>query len=327
VRRWSRLNRSHKRTVDGERAPTRNDEYLLYQILVGSLPGGVLDDDALAAYAQRIEQVMLKSARESKSVTSWMNPHVAYEAALSAFVQALLGRRERNLFLEDLQTNAAVIDWHGALNGLTMAVVKCLSPGVPDFYQGHEAIELSLVDPDNRRPIDFERRRALLAQAQAVAAQPDRSAALSEWLMHASDGRAKFWVTWQSLQLRQAQAALLQHAEYVPLEVRGEHSAHVVAFARRHGSAWVVVVGTRLSAAFGLAIGVAPLGAVWGDTAIVWPDGGTPADADRPRWFTDALSGLRHGPDGATLPLAEVLTQFPVAALFGDANGPHDPPA
>ena len=325
VRRWSRLNRSHKRTVDGERAPTRNDEFLLYQLLLGSLPDGELDDAGLADYAGRIEQVMLKSARESKAVTSWMNPNVAYEGALSSFVHAVLGHRERNLFLEDLQSNAAVVGWHGALNGLTMAVVKTLSPGVPDFYQGHEAIQLSLVDPDNRRPVDFARRREMLAEARAIAALPDRSAALSELLAHAGDGRAKFWVTWQALQLRQAHADLLRHADYLPLEVRGERSANVIAFARRRGRSWVVVVGTRLSAAFGLPVGTAPVGEHWGDTAIVWPDGGMPDPADL--WLTDAVSGRRHGPLGATLPLAEVLREFPVAALFSADAGTHDPQA
>jgi (1->4)-alpha-D-glucan 1-alpha-D-glucosylmutase len=140
VRRWSRMNRSHKRTVDGESAPTRNDEYLLYQMLVGSLPAGELDAAALTAYAARIDAAMLKSVRESKAVTSWMNPNQPYEAALSAFVHALLERRDSNLFLGDLQANAAVFAWYGALNGLTLAAVKALSPGVPDYYQGHEVV-------------------------------------------------------------------------------------------------------------------------------------------------------------------------------------------
>jgi (1->4)-alpha-D-glucan 1-alpha-D-glucosylmutase len=318
VRRWSRMNRSHKRTVDGERAPTRNDEYLLYQLLVGSLPVQGFDDAALADYAQRIKQVMLKSVREAKTVTSWMNPNQAYEEALAAFVQALLGRRERNLFFEDLRSTVAVIGWHGALNSLTMAVVKGLSPGVPDFYQGQEASELSLVDPDNRRPIDFARRRAMLAEARAVAALPERSAALRELLSNVDDGRAKFWVTWCTLQLRQARADTLRQADYVALEVRGERRANVVAFARRQGSAWVVVVGTRLSASFALPVGTAPIGDAWGDTAIVWPVPGAARAEHRAPWLTEVISGRRHGLQTATLPLAEVLREFPVAALFGD---------
>ena len=314
VRRWSRLNRSHKRVVDGVRAPSRNDEYLLYQLLLGSLPHGELDDAGLADCAARIEAVMLKSARESKALTSWMNPNVPYEAALGAFVQALFGRRERNLFLDDLQRSVAVVAWHGALNGLTLAVVKTLSPGVPDFYQGHEAIELSLVDPDNRRPVDFERRRALLAEAEALWQRPDRSAGLQEVLARAVDGDAKFWVTWRALQLKREFGPALARADYLPLEVRGVHAAHVVAFARRAGPRWVVVVGTRLSVALGQ--GVAPVGAAWGDTAIVWP----PAGPAVPHRLDDAISGRRIVVRGDALPLAEALREFPVAALFGDAT-------
>ncbi|MEP7101756.1 MAG: malto-oligosyltrehalose synthase, partial [Burkholderiales bacterium] len=320
VRRWSRLNRSHKRVAGGVRAPSRNDEYLLYQLLLGSLPHGELSDNALADYAARIEAAMLKSVRESKAVTSWTNPNEAYEAALQGFVQALLGRRERNLFLDDLQRSVAVVAWHGALNGLTLAVVKTLSPGVPDFYQGHEAIELALVDPDNRRPVDFDRRRALLAEAQALWRQPDRSAGLGALLGRAVDGAAKFWVSWRALQLKRAFGPSLARAAYLPLEVRGAHAAHVVAFARRAGPRWVIVVGTRLSVAFGL--GKAPLGAAWSDTAIVWPPAG--ADGPLPRDFDDAISGRRL-PATGDLPLADVLREFPVAALFGDANESDEP--
>ncbi|HEY6135189.1 MAG TPA: malto-oligosyltrehalose synthase [Rubrivivax sp.] len=324
VRRWSRMNRSHKRIVDGARAPTRNDEYLLYQLLVGSLPVEALHDAALADYAGRIEQVMLKSAREAKAVTSWMNPNLAYETALAAFVRALLGRREHGMFLDDLQASSKVIAWHGALNGLTMAVVKGLSPGVPDYYQGHEAIELSLVDPDNRRAIDFARRRAMLDEAQTLAAQPDRSSSLRELLASAVDGRAKFWVTWRALQLRRAEDGMLAQAAYVALEVRGEHARHVVAFARQQGARWLVVVGLRLSASFDLPVGTAPLGPDWGDTAIAWPGRDAPPAAHAAPWLEDAISGRRHAPRDGLLPLAEVLGAFTVAALCGDAPGPHD---
>jgi (1->4)-alpha-D-glucan 1-alpha-D-glucosylmutase len=321
VRRWSRMNRSHRRIVDGARAPTRNDEYLLYQLLAGSLPADASSAEVLADYAARMEKVMLKSARESKAVTSWMNPNAAYEAALAAFVHALLDDHDANLFLDDLRANAAVLAWHGALNGLTMAVVKALSPGVPDYYQGHEAIELTLVDPDNRRPIDFERRRAMLAQARALVGAPDRSAGLRAWLADAVDGRAKFYVTWRALQLRRKHEGLLAGAEYLPLEVHGERSTQAIAFARRAGSHWWIVVGTRLSAAFGLPVGVAPVGAAWGDTVLVWPEGVGTGFA-----FEDAISGARHVVRGSALPLAELLREFTVAALRGDDPESHDQP-
>ncbi|HSD36579.1 MAG TPA: malto-oligosyltrehalose synthase [Rhodocyclaceae bacterium] len=316
IRRWSRMNRRHKRIVNATPAPTRNDEYLLYQLLVGSLPNGDLDDAALLAYANRVEQAMLKSVREAKVLTSWMSPNIAYEAALSNFVHALLQRRESNLFLDDLLRSAAVFSWHGALSSLTLALIKSLSPGVPDFYQGHEAIELSLVDPDNRRPVDFTRRRAMLTEARAIAEQPDRQPALQELLTNAVDGRAKFWVIWRALQLRREQADMLRQSAYLGLEVRGMHSRHVLAFARHSDSRWLVVVGTRLSASMGLASGVAPVGDVWGDTEIVLPGG--------PTSLRDSIGGWRHAPRDATLQLADVLRTFPVAALFCDDTQDHD---
>jgi (1->4)-alpha-D-glucan 1-alpha-D-glucosylmutase len=267
---------------------------------------------------------MLKSARESKAITGWTNPHTAYEAALTGFVQALLrGPREHNLFLADLQANAAVLSWYGALNGLTLALVKALSPGVPDFYQGHELIELSLVDPDNRRPVDYARRQVLLADAQAMwtLPMPARNDAVREWVAQAVDGRAKFWVTWRALQLRQAQDTMLRQSAYLPLEVRGRFAAHVVAFARWHGTAWVVVVAGRLWAGMGFAVGTAPLGADWGDTAVVFPEtvGGRPAAAAP--WLEDSINGGRHGLDNGALPLAAVLTACPVAVLAGTLAG------
>ena len=315
VRRWTRLNRRHKRTVDGRDAPSRNDEYLLYQLLAGSLPTGAIDDAALADYASRIEQVMLKSAREAKVVTSWINPHAGHEAALSSFVQALLQRRDSNLFLPELQASVATLAWFGALNGLTMALVKCLSPGVPDIYQGHEAIELSLVDPDNRRAVDFERRRALLDEAQAIAAladAPARSAALQQLLAGAVDGRAKFWVSWRALQLRRDAEAMLRRAEYLPLAVRAGAAQHVLAFARRDGATWLVVITTRLASTLQPGAGAAPVGDVWGDTAIVWPEDETSATA----WLEDRIAMRRHAVRDGALLLSEVLREWPVAALY-----------
>ena len=316
TRRWSRLNRRHKRTVDGRVAPARNDEYMLYQLLAGSLPDGALDDAALAIYTGRVDAAMLKSAREAKAVTSWMNPNAAYEAALSSFVQALLVPGEANLFLTDLRANVQVLSWYGALNGLSMALLKALSPGVPDLYQGHELIELSLVDPDNRRPVDYAHRQAVLVEARAAWALTDREAAVRGWMSQLADGRGKFWVIWRALQLRQAQDAMLRRSTYLPLEVRGEFAANVIAFARHDGAEWVVVIAGRLWASMGRPVGDLPLGAHWGDTAVLLPDS-VAAQAGAANWLQDALGGGQHALVDGALPLAAVLTACPVAALSG----------
>ncbi len=311
VRRWSRFNRSHKRTVDGVTAPSRNDEYLLYQMLVGTLPAGPIDDDELAAYRDRVDQAMLKSVRESKAITSWVNPNEAYEAALTGFIEALLTRRENSLFLDDLHANAAVFAWYGALNGLTLAAVKGLSPGVPDYYQGHEAIELSMVDPDNRRPVDYERRRGMLEASRGLAAQSDRRADLGALLEQAVDGRAKFHVTWCALQLHRDYDACLRSADYLPLEITGEHADHLIAFARSDGQRCVVVVAARLYASLDLDVGTAPVGTVWKDAEIVWP-----ADVELPgTGLVDAIGGRTHPTEPRRWSVAQILRDFPVALL------------
>ncbi len=316
VRRWSRLNRSHKRTVDGAIAPTRNDEYLLYQTLVGSLPAGALDDAALCDYRGRVDAAMLKSVREAKAVTSWMNPNQAYETALSEFIEALLTRRENSLFLDDLQANAAVFAWYGALNGVSLAAIKGLAPGVPDYYQGHEAIELSLVDPDNRRAIDFERRRAMLERARQIVALPDRSDALRELLRQAVDGRAKFFATWCALQLHRRYDDLLRDSQYQPLELSGERADHAIAFARFNGQRCVIVLAARLYASLDLELDTLPTGDIWGDTELICPPGvEVPAIA-----YRDAIGGNTHGFEQRRWRVADVLRDFPVAVLGGGSE-------
>ncbi len=317
VRRWSRMNRRHKRTVGGESAPSRNDEYLLYQSLIGSFPHGPQSDDELVEYAERVDGAMLKSTRESKMVTSWIQPNAAYEAALTHFIKELLAPKESNLFLDDLRVNASVFAWYGALNSITIGTFKALSPGVPDFYQGCEAIELSLVDPDNRRPVDYVRRNGLLADAQQLAGQPNRTDVLRDWLQQAPDGRAKFWAIWRALQVRRAHATLFEKADYVPLEVRGERAQNIVAFGRHDGRQWIIVVGGRLFAELGLEVGELPVGSVWGDTSIVLPvalEGQAAMPATGP--FVDAIRGatLATTKDGI-LSVAQVLKDFPAAVL------------
>ncbi len=312
VRRWSRLNRSHRREVDGRPAPTPNDQYLLYQTLVGTLPAELDDPARLDAYRERIDAYMRKALREARLRTSWIAPNVPYEEAVSAFVGALLGRLEGNLFLQDVREAARTFAWFGALNGIAMAAIKCTSPGVPDIYQGEEMIELALVDPDNRRAVDYEARRHALDALQGMPDQPDLPSHVQALLESAPDGRAKLWTVWRALQLRRDKPRLFELGGYEPVDVSGTRSRHAVAYLRRHESDMVIVVAGRLFASLSLAVGELPTQAVWRDTAAELRGIGA-----RSR-LTDVLTGTQHDIDPARrLSLDRVLAHFPVAILHG----------
>jgi (1->4)-alpha-D-glucan 1-alpha-D-glucosylmutase len=305
VRRASRLNRRHRRTIDGERAPSRNDEYALYQLLAGTLPTSELDEESLAAWRERVSAAWLKSAREAKLRTSWINPNAEYEDALKGFVAGALARAHGDLFLDDLRATVAPLAWFGQLNSVTMALLKFASPGVPDIYQGNETITLRLVDPDNRAAVDFAALRAALADLQVLAARLNDGAQPLHELF--ANGLAKLWVTWRCLSLRRERPALFEQGEYLPLEATGAKAEHVVAFARRLGDEVAIVIAGRLFAGLGAAIGELPLGAeVWGDTAVDLSPLGAP------RTISDRLSAATREV-GATMPLAAAWNGFPGA--------------
>ncbi len=312
VRRWSRFNRSKRRTVEGMPAPSRNDEYLLYQILIGSFPHGEIDETQLAAYAKRVVQYIVKAAREAKRHTSWINPNEAYELALAGFVEGMLTRLDGNLFIDDLRAALPPFVCWGAYNSLSMALLKIASPGVPDIYQGTEMLELALVDPDNRRPVDYERRRHLLDELAAVA-NADPATAVSALLAQPEDGRAKFWAIWRALQVRRDNPELFVRGDYQPLATQGKREGHVVAFARTHENAAIVAVAGRMYVGLKLDPGTAPVGEVWADTTVQLP-----ALLAGERW-RDALSGQVFDAGAEALPLARVLAILPVALLVREA--------
>jgi (1->4)-alpha-D-glucan 1-alpha-D-glucosylmutase len=312
VRRWSLMNRSRKRSLDDGIAPSSNDEYLLYQTLVGSFPPTGTAEASLEAYRERITSYMIKAAREAKTRTSWLHIDVEYEQSLAAFVGALLADRADNRFLEDLRKQVAPFAWFGMLNSLTMTLVKLASPGVPDFYQGNEVLDYSLVDPDNRRPVDYGLRRALLDSLRRLDNSEGVSSGdrLRELFEFPYDGRAKLWIVYRLLRFRQRNRELFDAGTYVPLAAKGDRGRQVLAFARVHGGHGLVAVAGRLFASLGLAVGEAPLGAAaWGDTVLdakVVPPG---------TFVEDVVSGTRFRSDDNAWPLAKLLEHFPGAVL------------
>ena len=312
VRRWSRMNRSRKRHLDGEAAPSRNDEYLLYQTLIGTFPAGEVDDEALARYRTRIEQYIVKAVREAKVHTSWLAVNSDYEDACVAFVSAMLASTTDNLFLTDLREQCETFAWFGMLNSLSMALLKFASPGVPDLYQGNELLDLRLVDPDNRSAVDYELRRTLLAELHVLACTTagEWSNAITSWFATPGDNRAKLWLTYRLLNFRAAHSELMTAGEYVPVNVTGDRAQHIVAFARRRHDSVALAVAGRLFASLGLAPGVLPVGeAPWGNTELdvgFLESGGS---------LDNVLTGETITVRGGRIRLAECFARLPVTLL------------
>ncbi|MBI2277842.1 MAG: malto-oligosyltrehalose synthase [Dechloromonas sp.] len=327
LNRWRRLNRSRKRLVDGQPAPSRNDEYLIYQTLFGTWPLAEVDDATLADYRQRIAGYLLKAVREAKEHSSWINVNADYEAALVGFVEALLAPGPGNLFLADFAPATRRLAHFGLLNGLAQTLLKLTAPGVPDIYQGCELWQFNLVDPDNRRPVDFAARQRWLDEVRALTSpRPDDPAAgwgpaLRELAAGMADGRLKLYLTWCALQWRRRWPEVFRDGDYLPLPASGRDAAHVCAYARRLGERTVVTVVPRLDLKRQGGRGTAAAGrAAWGDTRIEMP---SPL-AVQP-WF-NVLTGQVWRPaagaeSGApeALALDHLLEYFPVALL---ASGP-----
>jgi len=311
---WRRLNRNKKVRVDDQPAPSRNDEYLLYQTLLGTWPLDSPENEDLEPFRARIEAYMLKAVREAKIHTSWINPNEAYERAVAEFVRALLDPRKSKAFLQDFLQFQRRIARFGLSNGLSQTLLHLTSPGVPDIYQGTELWSFTLVDPDNRGAVDFERYADHLATLRRSARDVASPRLLQDMLQHLDDGRAKLFLTWKALAARNACPELFARGDYLPLEARGEQAEHLVAFMRRCENAAIVVVAARCFARLLRGLDLDPVGAeVWGDTRIQLPENGK---ASR---FLDLLGGAEIGAfesnGGLCLSVGQVLSRFPVALL------------
>jgi (1->4)-alpha-D-glucan 1-alpha-D-glucosylmutase len=317
---WRRFNSSRRRVVAEANVPSRNEEYLLYQTLVGTWPidreGASLDGsgeatpDALESYRERIEGYMIKALREAKVTTSWTNPNEEYEAAFLDFVRGILTQSPHGPFLEDLDEFVRRIAPAGYLNGVGQTLLKLTSPGVPDIYRGCELWDFSLVDPDNRRAVDYALRQRLLDEIERRCADPERRAAfLDDALRHLDDGRVKLYTIWRALNYRKAQPDLFAHGAYLPLDVTGPREQHLVAFARQHESETLIVVVARWFVRLTVRAHPWPEADVdWADTRVAAPAAGT---------YRDLLSGetFETDRDASSLPAARLFARFPAALL------------
>lgn len=303
---WAQLNASKKAQEDGFPVPDGNDEYLLYQTLLGAWPLGESEDQAHQDFIGRIQQYMDKATREAKVHTSWIEPNEVYDQGLKDFVAAILSREGGNPFLDDFLPFQATLARLGMVNALAQTLLKLASPGVPDIYQGQEIWDFSLVDPDNRRPVDYEARRTMLADLKARIESEDRAALCRELVDRWEDGRIKMYVTHAALVLRERLAEAFGGGGYLPLSASGARAEHVVAFARQGGGGTAVAVVPRLLATLTREREHAlPDASLWAETSLEIPAGR----------YRNVFSGETLEAGDGSAALAEVFAHFPVALL------------
>jgi (1->4)-alpha-D-glucan 1-alpha-D-glucosylmutase len=263
LQRWRVTNRRWKRTINDVEAPDANEEYLLYQTLLGTWPmqaNGEPETTATPDYTERIQTYMAKALHEAKLNTSWIQPNEEWDAAMRDFVAKILDPSPRNKFIPVLVPVAKEVAQLGAVNSLTQILLKLTSPGVPDIYQGNEIWDYSLVDPDNRRPVDYKRRHEMLESLATANAQD----LMRDW----TDGRIKMFLTQRVSQFRREHTELFQHGEYLPLTPSGPLAECCVSFARELEDQWIIVIAPRLSSH----VGFPPIGESWKDTLVELPE-------------------------------------------------------
>ncbi|MFC1989389.1 malto-oligosyltrehalose synthase [Chloroflexota bacterium] len=303
---WSDWNLPKKTKVKGLDVPEPNTEVFLYQTLIGAWP---LYKEEAANFKERLKAYMLKAVREAKVYTNWLSPDSDYEAALIAFVDSILESSKQNYFLEDFLRFEKQIAYYGALNSLSQVLLKITSPGVPDFYQGTELWDFSLVDPDNRRPVDFRKRVKLLDDLIQREVQ-GQNLLVKRILKSWQDGRVKLYVTHKALDIRRADRDVFRNGSYVPLQVEGQRQEHVCAFARSKGDKWVLTVVPRLLSKL-VDFGIFPVGQqVWGNDILLLPE-------DAPQDWLNVFTGenLKVSDRRKGLSLSEIFHIFPVSLL------------
>ena len=311
IRRWREMNHRWKTKAGELLSPGANEEYLLYQTLVGTWPFLPMNPEEHSAYIQRIQQYMEKALHEAKVHTSWINPNADYDQAVQQFVASVLNPSPDNAFLADFRQFQAPIAKAGVWNSISQVLLKIASPGMPDFYQGNELWCFDLVDPDNRRPVDFELRRRMLEKLRPKPGC-DCAAVVSELAANPSDGAIKLFVTSRALQLRKNHRELFARGSYVPLSASVSRANHALGFARSLEGKTIIALTGRFFLRL-LNGRPAPTGDVWGNTELILPR------KIQQQCFKDVFTGqtisLQPREDGAAIPLAQAFAHCPAALL------------
>jgi (1->4)-alpha-D-glucan 1-alpha-D-glucosylmutase len=318
VHRWQRMNARFKQKMeDGRVAPDSNEEYLLYQTILGAWPWQMDSQQDRENYLERIKQYASKALSEAKVNLSWINPDPEYMKAVHAFITAILmagAKGKESPFVVSLSSLLPQLQLFGAVNSLAQVVLKIAVPGIPDFYQGNELWELSLVDPDNRRPVDYNQRSAYLDELLALSEREGSIAVSREVLAHLGDGRAKLWTTHRALQLRAQEHAIFRHGEYTELAVAGDHQENAIAFLRHDPSTGrsILAVLPRFACTLMRGKPELPLGQVWGKDQLRVP---VPVGTRFNNIFTGESITVHE--DGIVM--SKLLEAFPVALLVSEA--------
>lgn len=302
VNTWRNLNSGHKKVLRDRVVPDANDEYFLYQTLIGAFP---FHDEELPTFTDRIADYVVKAVREAKVHTAWLRPDTDYEDSFVNFARAILNSSEENLFLEKFREFQTRIADYGIYNSLAQVLLKMALPGVPDIYQGNELWDFSLVDPDNRRPVDYGLRRHWLDELKRV---EDYGWLMQNLLEYRQDGRIKLWVTHRCLMARQTFPELFANGDYQSLMPRGRTEDNLIAFARRWQNQRLVAIAPRFLTSL-ITPGEYPIGDVWEKTTLELPSKHTV--------WRDMISDRVITATGET-PLSQILANFPVALLISD---------
>ncbi|MGA8875406.1 MAG: malto-oligosyltrehalose synthase [Candidatus Korobacteraceae bacterium] len=315
VMKWRRINRKYKvELADGRIVPDNNEEYLLYQTLAGAWPLQMKSEEEHRAFVRRIQQYMEKAMHEAKVNLSWLNPNPEYVAGMNSFIERILTpsrRAKTNLFWDTLQKLLSQILYFGCINSLSQVLLKLTSPGVPDIYQGEEMWNFNLVDPDNRRPVDFKLRSRAADELRSRSVTESLASICHGLLRDYRDGRIKLWVTMRALNFRRDHSELFRLGRYLPLEASRGKEEHVVAFARQHAGQMSITAVPRLSLTLMKGHEEPPIGTVWSDTELLLP----PQAAGK-RWRNILTDEVLTG--GQSLLCREVFASFPVALLALD---------
>lgn len=311
LRQWQQMNQGLKTAVNGVLAPDSIEEYLIYQTLIGTFPFRFEDDESRDAYERKIQEYVVKALREAKIHSSWLDPMEEYEGVVRNFVSGLLARDGN--FLTDFTQFQNLISRAGVFNSLSQVLLKVTSPGTPDFYQGTESWDFSLVDPDNRRHIDYSKltRQLTLLRATSESISPRPEGFLGD----PADGAIKMFATSRLLEFRIQNRTLFERGEYVPLSTGGASGDRVISFARREQNQTVIAVATRFFATMMGDTGSPLDEQAWGDTRIELHD-------ELAGCYRDVLTGQRicGSDDKSAIFLSEICRHLPVALLVRDSE-------